>query len=57
LKTPNILLLGFPGFDRHFDRAVPSANLFDIADLAKALVYVSALTPALVELLNAADAQ
>ena len=50
LKTPNILLLGFPGFDRHFDNAEPSANLFDIVDLAKALVYASALRPALVAL-------
>lgn len=50
LKTPNILLLGFPGFDRHFDNAEPSANLFDIVDLAKALVYASAIRPALVAL-------
>ena len=47
LKTPNILLLGFPGFNRHFDLADPMANLFDIVDLAKALVYVSAVRPAL----------
>jgi len=53
LKTPNILLLGFPGFNRHFDRAVPSANLFDVVDLAKALVYASALRPALAALLSA----
>jgi hypothetical protein len=52
LKTPNILLLGFPGFNRHFDLAEPHANLFDIIDLAKALVYVSALRPALLALLN-----
>ena len=50
LKTPNILLLGFPGFDRHFDNAEPTANLFDIVDLAKALVYASAIRPALVAL-------
>jgi hypothetical protein len=43
LKTPNILLLGFPGSNRHFDDAEPTANLFDVVDLAKALVYVSAL--------------
>jgi hypothetical protein len=55
LKTPNILLLGFPGFNRHFDRAVPSANLFDIVDLAKSLVYASVLRPALVALLSPED--
>jgi hypothetical protein len=48
LKTPNILLLGFPGFNRHFDLAEPSANLFDVVDLAKALVYVSTLRQALI---------
>lgn len=53
LKTPNILLLGFPGFNRHFDNAEPSANLFDIVDLAKALVYASTIRPALGELLRA----
>ncbi|MDQ0392924.1 hypothetical protein [Labrys monachus] len=45
LKTPNILLLGFPGFDRHFDSAVPRAALSDIVDLSKALVYTSLLQP------------
>ena len=41
LKTPNILLLGFPGLDRHFDTAEPKANLSDIVDLSKALVYMA----------------
>lgn len=45
LKTPNILLLGFPGLDRHFDRAEPRANLNDLVDLAKSLVYFAALQP------------
>jgi hypothetical protein len=43
LKTPNILLLGFPGRDRHFDRGEPRADPSDIADLAKTLVYASLL--------------
>ncbi|KQT51321.1 hypothetical protein ASG43_21160 [Aureimonas sp. Leaf454] len=47
LKTPNILLFGFPGFDRHFDRAEPRAAISDIVDLSKALVYASLLRPAL----------
>jgi hypothetical protein len=45
LKTPNILLLGFPGFNRHFDRGEPRAHLDDVVDLAKAVVYMSALRP------------
>jgi putative aminopeptidase FrvX len=45
LKTPNILLLGFPGFNRHFDRGEPRAHLDDVVHLAKALVYMSALRP------------
>ncbi|MDB5524094.1 MAG: hypothetical protein JWM58_1857 [Rhizobium sp.] len=47
LKTPNILLLGFPGINRHFDAAEPKANLSDIVDLSKALVYMALLQPAL----------
>jgi hypothetical protein len=47
LKTPNILLLGFPGSDRHFDRGVPRADPSDIVDLAKTLVYTSLLRPVL----------
>ena len=45
LKTPNILLLGFPGFNRHFDRGEPRAHLDDVVHLAKSLVYMSALRP------------
>ena len=45
LKTPNILLLGFPGLNRHFDTAEPKANLGDIVDLSKALVYMAVLQP------------
>lgn len=43
LKTPNILLLGFPGFNRHFDLGEPSANIYDLVNLAKAMVYFAAL--------------
>lgn len=45
LKTPNILLLGFPGFNRHYDRGEPRAHLDDVVHLAKALVYMAALQP------------
>ena len=43
LRTPNILLLGFPGFNRHFDQGAPRAHLGDVVDLAKTLVYTAAL--------------
>jgi hypothetical protein len=43
LKTPNILLLGFPGLNRHFDLGRPKANIHDLVNLAKATVYFSAL--------------
>ena len=43
LKTPNILLLGFPGFNRHFDLGEPTANIHDLVNLAKAMVYFAAL--------------
>ena len=45
LKTPNLLLLGFPGFNRHFDRGEPRAHLDDVLHLAKSLVYMSVLRP------------
>lgn len=45
LKTPNILLLGFPGLNRHFDTAEPTADLGDLVDLSKALVYMALLQP------------
>ena len=43
LKTPNVLLLGYPGFNRHFDRGLPRAHLDDVTNLAKAIVYASVL--------------
>jgi hypothetical protein len=43
LKTPNILLLGFPGFNRHFDLGEPTANIYDLVNLAKSMVYFAAL--------------
>lgn len=45
LKMPNILLLGFPGLNRHFDAGLPKANLGDIVNLSKALVYMALLRP------------
>jgi hypothetical protein len=45
MRTPNVLLLGYPGFNRHFDRGLPRAHLDDVVNLAKAVVYVSVLGP------------
>ena len=53
LKTPNVLLLGFSGFNRHFDRGLPQANLMDLVHLSKALVYQALLSPALKRLVHA----
>ena len=49
LKTPNILMLGFAGFNRHFDHGQPRAHLDDVVHLAKALVYMSAVRPVFAE--------
>jgi hypothetical protein len=43
MRTPNVLLLGYPGFNRHFDRGLPRAHLDDVVNLAKAVVYASVL--------------
>ncbi len=43
-RTPNITLIGFLGTDRHFDTAVPSANMNDLINLAKAVACLVALT-------------
>jgi hypothetical protein len=43
MRTPNLLLLGYPGFNRHFDRGLPRAHLDDVTNLAKAVVYASVL--------------
>ncbi|MDQ3396674.1 MAG: hypothetical protein M3511_02700 [Deinococcota bacterium] len=53
LKTPNVLLLGFSGFNRHFDKGLPQANLMDLVHLSKALVYQALLTRALKRLVHA----
>lgn len=49
LRTSSILLLGFPGTDRHFDARLPQGHLSDLVHLTRALVYVSALCSVLGE--------
>lgn len=39
--TPNILLLGYPVKDPHFNQAVPAASLIDIVNLAKAIFWTA----------------
>lgn len=43
MRDAAIVLLGFPGGNRHLDRALPSAHLDDLVSLSRALVYMSAL--------------
>jgi hypothetical protein len=42
-RSPGIVLLGFPGADRHFDTDLPSAHIDDFVSLSRALVYMSVL--------------
>ncbi|SFQ03549.1 M20/M25/M40 family metallo-hydrolase [Tranquillimonas alkanivorans] len=48
-RNSDIVLLGFPGADRHFDTAYPTAHLDDLVSLSRALVYMSALAAELEE--------
>lgn len=43
LHSNRVVILGYPGENRHFDRGLPAANLHDLVDLARALVVVGAL--------------
>ena len=52
LRTQSILLLGFPGADRHFDQAFPTAHIDDVVTLTKALVYSSALSAVMAGAVN-----
>ncbi len=48
LKTPNVVLLGVPGSDRHFNNNSPSAALMDVINLSKSIVY-SSIAPGLIK--------
>lgn len=37
------VILGYPGINRHFDRGLPTANLHDLVNLARALVVLGAM--------------
>lgn len=38
--SSRVLILGYPGVNRHFDRGLPAANVADLAELARALVVL-----------------
>ncbi|MBC6460261.1 hypothetical protein [Actinomadura sp. HBU206391] len=39
-----VIILGYPGINRHFDRGLPTANIHDLVALARALVILGAAT-------------
>jgi len=43
LHSNRVVVLGYPGMNRHFDRGLPAVNVHDLVDLARALVVVGAL--------------
>ncbi|KQU64128.1 hypothetical protein [Phycicoccus sp. Root101] len=43
LHSNRVVILGYPGENRHFDRGLPATNLQDLVDLARALVVVGAM--------------
>ena len=44
LRTPNVVLIGFLGKNRHFQEDVTSANIKDLVDLARCVVCLALLT-------------
>jgi hypothetical protein len=40
-QTNRVLILGYPGINRHFDRGLPTANIHDLLHLARALVTLA----------------
>ncbi len=43
LHSNRVVILGYPGENRHFDHGLPAVNLHDLVHLARALVVVGAL--------------
>lgn len=39
-----VIILGYPGINRHFDRGLPAVNLTDLVQLARALVVLGVAT-------------
>ncbi len=42
-RNSGIVLLGFPGANRHFDADLPTAHIDDFVSLSRALVYMAVL--------------
>lgn len=40
-KSNRVLVLGYPGLNRHFDRGLPTANAHDLIELTRALVALA----------------
>jgi hypothetical protein len=40
--SSRVIILGYPGVNRHFDRGLPTANIHDLVSLARALVVLGA---------------
>lgn len=40
-RTNRVLILGYPGINRHFDHGLPAANIHDLMHLARALVALA----------------
>jgi len=43
LHSNQVVILGYPGVNRHFDRGLPAANVHDLVSLARALVVLGAM--------------
>lgn len=43
LHSNRVVILGYPGLNRHFDRGLPTVNIHDLVDLARALVIIGAM--------------
>lgn len=43
LQSNRLVVLGYPGINRHFDQGLPTVNLHDLVNLARALVVIGAM--------------
>lgn len=50
LHSSRVVIVGYPGQNRHFDRGLPAVNLHDLVDLGRALVVIGALVAPAVSL-------
>jgi hypothetical protein len=43
LQSNRLVVLGYPGINRHFDQGLPTVNLHDLVNLARALVVIGTM--------------